>query len=186
MQICYSYLIADYERGNFSISQCTFEPGATQNIVTIKSVADANSKPSPSSIHTKGLSPGIEAAIAVTSAVVVTLLGLVFWLWRKKKWIFEKPAPPNGEKDTESQRDDSTDRASDLMNKGVFEAMGAPLSEVQDAAVPGTFAGGGRHEMTVHEPTANELASRSIERHEMFDESVYQEMPSGTAVQSAS
>jgi hypothetical protein len=69
------------------------------------------------------------------------------------------------------------------MEKGVFEAMGSPLSEVQDATVPGTFAGGGRQEMTVHEPTANELASRSIERHEMFDDSVYREMPSNTVVQ---
>jgi hypothetical protein len=155
-------------------------------VVTIKSVADANSKSPTSSKHAASLGPGIEAGIAIASAVVVTLLGLVFWMWQKKKWIFEKPAPPAGEKDKESQRDDSTDRGSDLMNKGVFEAMGAPLSEVQDAAVPGTFAGGGRHEMTVHEPTANELASRSIENYEMFDESVYRELPSPAVVQPSS
>lgn len=113
---------------------------------------------------------------------MVALLGVAFWLWRKKKLIFEKPSPPSGEKDEESHGESSKDHASDLMKKGVFEAMGAQISEVQDAAVPGTFAGGGRHEMRVHEPTANELASQDIERHEMFDESVYREMPLNAGV----
>ena len=89
-----SYLTVDYERGNFSVSPCSWVEGAEENIVTItsnnatplptESAGTAGSPTSPKS----GLSTGAIAGISVAAAVIVLALaigGYVFLKWKREK-----------------------------------------------------------------------------------------------------
>src|SRR4051812_11342844 len=95
------YLIADYERQNFSLSQCTFDAGAKSDIVTIQSVADATSaanEPSNTSEASNktgsksGISGGAIGGIVVAAVTIIAgLIGLAFFLRKKRKWPFNLP-----------------------------------------------------------------------------------------------
>ena len=64
---CCRYLIADYERNNFSVSQCSWDSGMPPHIVAIK----------PPGLNTSGshkLSAGAIAGIAVGCVVILILL----------------------------------------------------------------------------------------------------------------
>jgi hypothetical protein len=73
-----AYLIVDWERGNFSLSQARHQI-TQRDIVPIRPVSDEPSK------HT-GLNTGIIAGIAVAIPVAVLIAGAVgYMLWRKKR-----------------------------------------------------------------------------------------------------
>jgi hypothetical protein len=73
-----AYLIVDWERGNFSLSQARHQI-TQRDIVPIRPVSDEPSK------HT-GLNTGIIAGIAVAISVAVLIAGAVgYMLWRKKR-----------------------------------------------------------------------------------------------------
>ncbi|KAH8817303.1 aspartic peptidase domain-containing protein [Xylogone sp. PMI_703] len=85
-----AYLIADYERNNFSLSQCQFIPGAKQNIVTIRSLADETA-PTGDTGSNK-LSGGAIAGIVIAPLVVLPGIFFIF-AYKRKVFIFkEKPA----------------------------------------------------------------------------------------------
>lgn len=71
------YLVADYERRNFSVSQCSWNPEARENIVAISSPAnaEANGKTiTGTSTNAHALSSGRIAGIVVGSTVGLLLI----------------------------------------------------------------------------------------------------------------
>lgn len=76
---CHRYLIADYERGNFSVSQCSWGAGAKPHIVAIE--PPGYSKPS----KPNGISTGAIAGTAVGGAVIVVILVLFGILLKRKR-----------------------------------------------------------------------------------------------------
>lgn len=90
-----AYLTVDYDRGNFSISQCTWNSGASENIVSILSPSYSNSTSNSSSgdaasskSSSSKSSDGIKDAIigALIGAVVIALIcaGMFYFLRRRK------------------------------------------------------------------------------------------------------
>lgn len=76
-----AYLVVDYERRNFSISQATFSnPMPAEHIITINS-------PSTSTGSSSGLGTGAIAGIAVggAAAVIIVALALFFFLFRRRR-----------------------------------------------------------------------------------------------------
>ena len=81
------YLIADYERNNFSVSQCSWNTEAKPHIMAIKPPGDSTSASS------NRLSPGAIAGIAVGVAVILILL-IVLGIILKRKRRPQKPKQP--------------------------------------------------------------------------------------------
>ncbi|CAG8980566.1 hypothetical protein HYALB_00002564 [Hymenoscyphus albidus] len=73
-----AYVIADYERSNFSVSQCVFNEKTTNEIITIKSPAEVIGK--------TGLQKNALIGIVVAAVVflAISLIGVVFWFRRRK------------------------------------------------------------------------------------------------------
>ena len=79
-----AYVIADYERSNFSVSQAVFDSGATtQQIVAIH--PPGPNAPSPAPISRTLSSHGAIAGIAVGGAVLSILVGLSLRWWCQKR-----------------------------------------------------------------------------------------------------
>ena len=74
-----AYVIADYDRRNFSVSQCSWKTGTPQDIVAIEPPKDAGSK-SPNHLPAATL-----AAIILGAAVVIGLVALAVLFKVKKK-----------------------------------------------------------------------------------------------------
>ena len=128
----YRYLIADYERRNFSVSQCSWNPGAKENIVAISSPAnaEANGKVvTDTSTNTNALSSGRIAGIVVGSTVGLLLILFLALVGKKKL---------NTDLDTESHRKPELAASNAL----------APSDETSNANVSGATEGnGGRREI---------------------------------------
>lgn len=89
-----SYLTVDYERGNFSVSPCSWVEGAEENIVAITSKDSAdgnNATPSPTGTSgnpassISGLSTGAIAGISVAAAVIVLALAIGGYFFLKRQ-----------------------------------------------------------------------------------------------------
>jgi hypothetical protein len=90
-----AYLIADYERNNFSVWPCSWDSNTNNaRVVAIRSVNDtADSHDSPGINHdtdsgkNKGLATGTVAGIAVVAAVsaIAALVAVYFWLRKKRR-----------------------------------------------------------------------------------------------------
>ena len=112
------------------------------------------------------------AGIVASATLLIILLGVGFWLRQERIWISK------GANVTKSRSDD---KGEEIARKGVSEAMSSQISEIPDAfPVAATSAEAGRHEMPVVDPAAYELGSFDSQIHEMFDKSVYREMPSNS------
>jgi len=77
--LCFSYLITDYERSNFSLSQCRFEDGVATDLVKIPSMTKISSRPSPNLII------GTSVGGAVLFILVILTLGFVIQRRRRKQ-----------------------------------------------------------------------------------------------------
>ncbi len=91
-----AYLIVDWERRNFSISQCVFRDNNPQRIVPIASVDAPDPAPLPPA-EGSSLSTGATVAIAVVVVVVVLALAAValaiFLIKRKRRRAAAKDEP---------------------------------------------------------------------------------------------
>lgn len=79
-----AYIIVDYERSNFSVSQALFKDPNPQRIVTIDAVSSLNNSLSThSNPSSRGLSRGIIAGIVVSAIAGLLVICLVIYLYRK-------------------------------------------------------------------------------------------------------
>ena len=81
------YLIADYERSNFSVHQCIFAEDANQDLHTILPLSNSStpSQPFHSPAMSSSLSTGTKAGIAIAVALVVILLFGGYLLWHRRR-----------------------------------------------------------------------------------------------------
>lgn len=116
----YSYLIVDYDRSNFSVSQALFpDTSIMQNLVSIHP-GNGSVSSSPSSDNGRhGLQIGVIVAIvaAVVAVVAVALLGLFIWHWRSRR------------------RPDKVDLGATKLPAQVQEAPDVPVFEAPDSLV---------------------------------------------------
>jgi hypothetical protein len=106
-----AYLTVDYERGNFSVSQCTWVDGAASVIVPILSksaaavttgVASASS--TAISTPSSGISGGAIAGVVIAIVAVLALLaGALFWWLRRRRLQAAQAAAPTAEEETSLQ-----------------------------------------------------------------------------------
>lgn len=161
--IFYRYLIADYERRNFSVSQCTWNPGAKENIVAISSPANAEANGSTvtgTSNNTKSLSSGRIVGIVVGSFVGLLLILFLAIVGKKKL---------NTDLETDSHRKPElaasdapalSDETSNASFSGVDEGN-SERREIDSGLYPGVELATSREvqEMKSNEEVGHELAN---------------------------
>lgn len=122
-----AYLTVDYDRGNFSVSQCTWQQSARPEVVSIlapiytsnNTNSTTNHNPAPVS-KKKTTSPAVIGA--VTAVAVLAFFGAIgFWLWRWRKQQKKKKA------ETEATSDRTPVILKDL--KETTQINGAGLDE---------------------------------------------------------
>ncbi|KAF2806460.1 acid protease [Mytilinidion resinicola] len=87
-----AYLIADYERFNFSVHPCKWEPNAKSSIVAIRSVNDTTENPSNTTTptgnkggsHSSSLGGGTIAGIVIGAITGAAILGAGWYLMRRR------------------------------------------------------------------------------------------------------
>ena len=79
------YVIVDYERRNFSISQCTWNPGVQENIVAIESPANSEVNQEPIARSSTGaLNPGRIAGVVAGCTIGLLLIVLLAFVGKRK------------------------------------------------------------------------------------------------------
>ena len=78
----YRYLIVDWQRRNFSISQCEFTDNMQENLVPIMSTASSGSPSSGGS--STGKTAGIAVGVVGAILIVAGIIGAIFWRKHKK------------------------------------------------------------------------------------------------------
>lgn len=81
-----AYLTVDWERQNFSISECIFPEDLQQNLVAIQSPSDTASSGGSSTGKTVGIAVGVVVGVLVIAAAI----GLVLWKKHRAKQEAEK------------------------------------------------------------------------------------------------
>lgn len=184
-----AYLTVDWERSNFSVSQCLFDPDGTQEkLVSIKSVN------ATSTSRHQGSSPGKTIGIGAGVAVAVILIAggfTAFVVLRKRQ------QRRHATKDTTEDEDEESERIRQGFAKAELDTnqeharyeIGGPDDKVGDnpheawagekarrAGLHAELLGdGSRAELTGSSDGASELSSREKLRgpyHEMFDPSL--------------
>ncbi|MCJ1384348.1 hypothetical protein MMC17_007464 [Xylographa soralifera] len=88
-----SYLIADYERSQFSINQCIFSENMTENIRAIPALAVSNTTGSTPTVEPPPLSRGLIAITVILPILFVILLGSIFtFILRRRRQKREQQA----------------------------------------------------------------------------------------------
>ena len=185
-----SYLIVDYERNNFSISQCLFQEGSQQKLVGIPSAnttttGSAAPKPAKSSSHTTVIS--IVLAVVAFVLLVIGAGLLYFWVKRRnrKRRETEERAAAAQEAEEKAERirlgfdkaemGTSADHALyEMAGSAVtdlrVEAGGRPYPDwvKEKSALPDMA---GMHELTGGRGNLAELGDQKRIVHEMYDPS---------------
>ncbi|KAL8761310.1 MAG: hypothetical protein Q9184_002552 [Pyrenodesmia sp. 2 TL-2023] len=150
-----TYLIADYERSQFSINQCRFVGSLSADVQAISSPNSTNitaSPNSPTKSSAGGLSSGIIATIVVVPIVILAVLGIILTRqWRRKRQASKQ-----------SDHDDS-DTASKVAASvsGVLELHEDPLAPPELHGIPKTEmemdGGVAAAEVNATAPTVHEM-----------------------------
>jgi hypothetical protein len=144
-----AYLIVDWERQNFSVSQCSWIAGAQQHILPIQSINGTNGSTGGAlgalSRNDASLTPGAIAGIAVGIVALLLLSGILALLYlrskkREKAIRLEDEDTPTKTVDTESSKGDEEPSTTLVFPKAELEANTPVRHEVD-----GTFykPGGG-------------------------------------------
>ncbi|KAI1336017.1 acid protease [Xylariaceae sp. FL0016] len=91
-----AYLSANYEKGTFNVSACSWVEGAVQNVVTIPSGDSSTSNSSTGSSNGSSLGGGAIAGIVIGAVVGAILIGLLIALLirrQRKKAAYAEPKP---------------------------------------------------------------------------------------------
>lgn len=94
-----TYLIVDYERNVFSISQALFPDSSQQPQLSVISRPANSLFPGPNTSSSSGLSTGAKAGVAVAAVIVTVLIVLAIWFY-----CFKRKAQLSSEHDEKSQR----------------------------------------------------------------------------------
>lgn len=120
-----AYIVVDYERSNFSVSQAFFKDPNPQRIVTIDAVSPhSNSTLTNPNSSSRGLSRGIVAGITISAIAFLSVVCLVIYFRRKHsaKRSAQRPIDP-----TASKRQSFEYRKAELSaheKSGKFELVG--------------------------------------------------------------
>ncbi|OBT53338.1 hypothetical protein VE04_06478 [Pseudogymnoascus sp. 24MN13] len=169
-----AYLTVDYERGNFSVSPCSWVEGAAANVVTIASKdSTAVNSEGPSTTGTEGttgspestksgLSTGAIAGISVAAAVIVLALAIGGYFFLKKQR--QKQASMQTITSVDPNDDDAIIADSKSIQSHQLSNLGeVPKHELNDTQIYQMHAG--------DEPT-----------HELNDTQIYQMQDAGGVV----
>lgn len=175
------YLIVDWERRNFSISQCRFSVNSQQDLVAI--VPSNDSMESGSST---GRTVGIAVGVVVAVVVIAVTIGVFFFLrWRNRRRNENYTATKIDEDSNDQIRQGFKGELSTGLDNQRFEMAGSDPKGVQaehDAAPSGWVDEKGRYpgdrsgiaEVAGGDVSISELPSQSPARqplHEMYDPS---------------
>lgn len=154
-----AYVTADYERRTFTVSQCTWDPAAQQNITAIKSLADQQI---PTRSDSKHISGGAIAGIVLGSIFgVAAIVGLGIFLYRRfaahhhETDEFEKP-------ELDSSQQFPTELASDKQMGQEIDGKHYIGTEIDSNHLPGHEIDGKRflgHELVGNVKLGHELDS---------------------------
>ncbi|RMZ14259.1 hypothetical protein D0864_00238 [Hortaea werneckii] len=138
-----AYLIADYERQNFTIAPCEWDETKIQNtqIATIRSPDDVNAG-SDSSDESGGISSGAIAGVVIGIVAAIAILGALLFLLRRKK------------------KNDEKRRLAELEAKD-------PSSIAAKTSGDSSAGGGGEGNPFISAPLGGELAGSDSEIHEL-------------------
>lgn len=128
-------MIADYERSNFSVSQCVFKDNNPEDIIAIYPISTPH--------HHSGLSTGAIVAIAVAIVVFFAILGSIgyvcFRIRKRRREAREATVPEIKEEEVQVPEE--------MFHEDRFEVPGnKPLQVEFSAEIMGAEA---RHEMPV-------------------------------------
>lgn len=172
-----SYLIADYERSKFSISQCRWQENMGQDIVAIQSVNSAtttNPTPAPAS----SLGTGAIVGLVVGAILLLILAGLLAYALAKRKWPFKHVCKP-GAKAGASRRD--SDNMSDKAEMDAHLSERVEMETPYEGAkeMPGEMAGNTGLKYMPDTPLGELQGSPTPppNAHELLDPSMYNELP---------
>jgi hypothetical protein len=128
------YVIADYERSNFSVSQCVFKDNNPEDIIAIYPISTPH--------HHSGLSTGAIVAIAVAIVVFFAILGSIGYVCfriRKRRREAREATVPEIKEEVQVPEE--------MFHEDRFEVPGnKPLQVEFSAEIMGAEA---RHEMPV-------------------------------------
>lgn len=148
-----AYVIADYERGNFSVSQCKWVL-ASQNIVAILPPSNSTVGPTKS----PPLPTGVIAGIAVSGALVILVAVLLFFCWwrprqRKRKAVELAVGDPTSPQTQEFIKPElGSSPATHLSGTTIFETEGRKIEQVAEIGTPNPI-----YEIAAREEVAAEM-----------------------------
>lgn len=92
-----AYLIADYERSNFSVFPCKWEANAQSTIVAIPSINDtttSNNTTTPATPHSakSSVSVGLIVGIVIGALVVIVITAFLIWYFFRRRLCYGKPS----------------------------------------------------------------------------------------------
>lgn len=177
-----AYLTVDYERGNFSVSQCTWVDGAASVIVPILSksaaaVTTGAASASSTAISTpsSGISGGAIAGVVIAIVAVLALLaGALFWWLRRRRLQAAQAAAPTAAGAQDPDHDKSDARTLEQLSQTHAELP--PDSQIYQLNADGKLWDS--HELGGSSITP-EIEGRNIEPvYEMMGSEVIHEAPS--------
>ena len=92
-----AYLIADYERSNFSVFPCKWEANAQSTIVAIPSINDtttSNNTTTPATPHSakSSISVGLIVGIVIGALAVIAIAAFLIWYFFRRRLCCGKPS----------------------------------------------------------------------------------------------
>ena len=137
-----AYLLVDYERNNFSISQCSFQDGESQKLIGIPPVPSSNPSNSTnattpgntetSTNHSAIVIGGAVGASVLVVAIVISIVGFLLFKRRRAKRREEK-----AKADLAKAEDEAAERVRLGFDKAELGTAGHARYEMGGSEIPG-------------------------------------------------